>query len=270
MAGIRLVLADVDGTLVTKEKVLTPRAIAAVQALREAGIAFAITSGRPPRGMRMLIEPLGIETPIAGFNGGMWVNPDLSLIEAHTLPKDVAERALSLIEEDGVDAWLYSGDDWLIHKADAPHAKREEWTVKFPPKIVADFGAAIGNAVKIVGVSDDPVKLEACEKRVQEALGKSVSAARSQSYYLDVTHPDANKGSALLYLGKRLGIAPKQIATLGDQPNDMLMFRVSGLSIAMGSSSEEVKKQADHVTASSDEEGFAIAVERFILGSDHD
>ncbi len=270
MTGIRLVLADVDGTLVTKEKLLTARALAAVGALREAGIAFAITSGRPPRGMQMLIEPLGIETPIAGFNGGMWVNPDLSMIEAHTLPRDVAERTLAMLEEDGLDAWLYSGDDWLIHKADAPHAEREEWTVKFPPKVVADYGEAIGSAVKIVGVSDDLAKMAACEKRVQDALGNTASAARSQPYYLDVTHPEANKGSALLYLGKRLGIAPDDIATVGDQLNDVLMFRKSGLSIAMGNSSDEVKKQADRVTASVEEEGFAIAIERFVLGGGHD
>src|SRR6185312_5648925 len=78
---ISLVIADVDGTLVTEEKVLTKRAQAAVQALGRAGIRFAITSGRPPRGMAMLFAPLALETPVAGFNGGLFVTPSLAILE---------------------------------------------------------------------------------------------------------------------------------------------------------------------------------------------
>jgi Cof subfamily protein (haloacid dehalogenase superfamily) len=269
MPDIRLLLADVDGTLVTKEKLLTPRAIAAVEKLRARNIVFAITSGRPPRGMKMLIEPLAIDTPIAGFNGGLWVNPDLSIIEARTLPRDVADQTVALLQEDGLDVWVYSGEDWLVHNEDAPHVSREQWTVKFPPKVKADFGAALDTAVKIVGVSDDLPRVEAAEKRVQDALGDRASAARSQPYYLDVTHPEANKGFAIGYLAKKLGIPENAIATIGDQPNDTLMFRKSGLSIAMGNASDEVKKQATHVTTSSEEEGFAIAVEKYLLGEFH-
>jgi Cof subfamily protein (haloacid dehalogenase superfamily) len=259
-------LADVDGTLVTKDKFLTPRAIAAVEKLRANDIGFAITSGRPPKGMQMLIAPLAIETPIAGFNGGLWVNPDLSIIEARTLPRDVAEQVVAMLQQNGLDVWIYSGEDWLVHRDDAPHVAREQWTVKFPPKVTTDFGRALDSAVKIVGVSDDLALVEASEKRVQEALGDHASAARSQPYYLDVTHPEANKGFAIGYLAKKLGIAEQSIATIGDQPNDTLMFRKSGLSIAMGNASEAVQKQATHVTSSSEEDGFAKAVEKFLLG----
>jgi HAD superfamily hydrolase (TIGR01484 family) len=160
---------------------------------------------------------------------------------------------------------VYSGPDWLIHKADAPHVAREEWTVKFPPKVVQDFGNALNEAVKIVGCSDDLDKMQDVAKKVQEALGDSASAALSQPYYLDVTHPQANKGGVVAYLSKHLNIPPEQIATIGDQPNDVLMFRKSGLSIAMGNASEQVQKQATHVTESSEAEGFAIAIERYIL-----
>src|SRR5713101_9878875 len=94
---ISLVLADVDGTLVTEQKVLTERAQAAVQSLRQAGVCFAITSGRPPRGMAMLFDALKLATPIAGFNGGLFVKPDLSIIEQKTLPRAVAVQAIDLI-----------------------------------------------------------------------------------------------------------------------------------------------------------------------------
>jgi HAD superfamily hydrolase (TIGR01484 family) len=85
-ASISAFLADVDGTLVTKEKILTKRAIEAVRKLHENGITFCITSGRPLRGMRMLIEPLRLKMPIAAFNGGIIVHPDLSVVDERTLP----------------------------------------------------------------------------------------------------------------------------------------------------------------------------------------
>jgi Cof subfamily protein (haloacid dehalogenase superfamily) len=255
----------VDGTLVTKDKVLTEKARAAVKHLREAGVAFAITSGRPPRGMAMLIGPLGLRTPIAGFNGGIFVNPDMSPIATHLLPPEVARRALGVILQHGMDVWVYSGNEWFIRNLEAPHVTREQRTVKFGPTVIESFERALDTAVKIVGVSDDHALVARCEQDTQAALGAAASAARSQPYYLDVTHPDANKGAVVSTLSKLLSAPMAEIATIGDMPNDVLMFRKSGLSIAMGNASPEVQAQADLVTESNDDEGFAKAIERFIL-----
>lgn len=264
--GIRLVLADVDGTLVTKDKILTPRAIAAVRALEAAGGAFAITSGRPPRGMAMLIAPLDLKTPIAGFNGGVFVKPDLSVIETRTLDPEVAKKAVALIDAAGLDAWLYTPDAWQVRKAKAPHVDREAWTVKFDPVVVDDYADAdLAKAVKIVGVSDDLDKVAAAEAKAQKELGSGVSATRSQPYYLDVTSNKANKGEVIAYLCGALGVAPDEIATLGDMPNDVLMFDKSGFSVAMGQASDEVKAKASAATASYEDEGFAKAIEELIL-----
>jgi Cof subfamily protein (haloacid dehalogenase superfamily) len=267
VAGIRLLLADVDGTLVTQEKVLTPATIAAVAALGRAGVGFAVTSGRPPRGMAMLIEPLGITTPLAGFNGGVLVHPDLSVIQQRSLPAEAARAALATILAQGLDAWLYTGTDWLVPDGDGPHVAREAWTVKFSPKVVPEFRAEdLAQAVKIVGVSDDLDRVARCESAVQEALGDQVSAARSQPYYLDVTHPQANKGEVVRTLSRLLDIPVEAIAVIGDMPNDVLMFRQAGTSIAMGNASEEVKAQASAVTASNAADGFAQAVHTVVLG----
>jgi Cof subfamily protein (haloacid dehalogenase superfamily) len=264
--GIRLFLADVDGALVTSDKVLTDAAKAAVRELHAAGIAFAITSGRPPRGMSMLIEPLALTGPIAGFNGGVFVNPDLSVIESHTLELATARQTLALILDQGLDAWVYTETEWLIRDAEAPHVAREAWTVKFKARVVSEFtDAHLAHAVKIVGISDDLERVARCERAAREALGEQVSAARSQPYYLDVTHPRATKGEVVTTLARHLNIPPAQIATIGDMPNDVLMFRKSGLSIAMGNASDEVKAQANAVTDSNEKEGFANAVRRFIL-----
>jgi Cof subfamily protein (haloacid dehalogenase superfamily) len=265
---IALLLADVDGTLLTSEKVLTSQAAAAVKDLQTAGIAFAITSGRPPRGMAMLVDPLALRTPIAGFNGGVFVKPDLSVIESHTLDPATAKQTLKLILDQGLDAWAYTEEEWLIRDSNAPHVARETWTVKFNARVVASFtDADLAHAVKIVGVSDNLDLVAACEGVAQDILGDRASAARSQPYYLDVTHPQANKGTVVAHLSKSLGIPPELIATIGDMPNDVLMFRKSGFSIAMGNASDEVKAQASAVTGSNEDEGFAKAVRKFVLRS---
>jgi len=265
MRKISLVLADVDGTLVTKDKILTERARGAVSALHDAGIRFAITSGRPPRGMAMLFDALEIEMPIAGFNGGLFVERDLSILEQRIVPADVARRAIDLMRAQGLDTWVYSGNDWLITRAEAPHVAREAWTVKFQPKVVADLGEHLQQVAKIVGVSDDLDRMRRCEAEVQAAFGQDATANRSQPYYLDVTNKDANKGAVVEYLSQHVGVPVEEIATIGDQPNDVLMFKRSGFSIAMGNASDEVKEQAAAVTASDNDEGFAKAMERFIL-----
>ena len=266
--GISLLLADVDGTLVTEDKVLTERARAAVHRLHEAGVRFAITSGRPPRGMAMLIEPLALDTPIAGFNGGgvRRAGP-LDQQRAHYRPRGGPARLRP-------DARAGSGRLGLLRQRMADprpgraHVEREAWTVKFSPTVVDDFADALQRAAKIVGVSDDHELVRRCESDLRKALGTSASAARSQPYYVDVTHPEANKGAVVEHLSTALGIPSERIATIGDSPNDVLMFRKSGLSIAMGNASDEVKRQADLVTDSYNDEGFAKAVERFILRSD--
>ncbi|MGH7022546.1 MAG: Cof-type HAD-IIB family hydrolase [Caulobacteraceae bacterium] len=263
---IRLLLADVDGALVTQDKVLTGEALEAARALGRTGIMLAITSGRPPAGMKMLVGPLGIVTPVAGFNGGVLTDPEFNVLETHGLDEATARRAVELIEADGLDAWLYTDTDWLIHDLSAPHVAREAWTVKFDPKVVKDYDAAsLKRAIKVVGVSDDLEKVAACEKKVQDALGEAASAQRSQPYYLDVTSGLANKGQVVRTLARRLRVSPEEIATIGDQMNDTLMFAVSGFSIAMGNASDEVKARARAVTDSNEDEGFAKAVEKFIL-----
>lgn len=263
--NIRLVIADVDGTLVTQDKVLTPRAIEAVRRLRDAGIAFSITSGRPPLGMQMFIEPLALTEPFAAFNGGVLVGPDLSVMAQNFVRSDIARKVVEIIVGHGLDVWVYTDRDWLVGEADGPHVAREQWTVKFAPKVVSDLGRQMDRVAKVVGVSDDYTAVAECEADVQRMCGKDVSATRSQPYYLDVTHPDANKGRVVATLSQVLSIPAAQIATIGDMPNDVLMFRKSGLSIAMGNASPEVRRQAHFVTSSNEEEGFAEAMEVCIL-----
>jgi hypothetical protein len=264
--AIRLLLADVDGTLVDPEKRLTDRAVDAVHRLHRAGILFAVTSGRPPRGMEMLVDPLDLSSPIAAFNGGLIVERDMQVAEERVVPEHVVGPILQAMAEAGLAAWLYRGKEWNILDADGPHVAKEAATVEFEPTVVDSYDGLHHQVAKIVGVSDDGEAMDAATREVADRFGDHVSAAQSQPYYLDVTHPLANKGSVATYLSRRYHVARHEIATIGDMPNDVLMFERSGLSIAMGNASTEVQGQADEVTASNEDEGFAVAVERFILG----
>lgn len=263
--AIAAVLADVDGTLITKDKVLTAGAIDAVKRLRERGVVFCITSGRPPRGLRMFVEPLGLTIAMAAFNGGVIVKPDLSVIDAKPLPVDIALQVIEAIRAHGLYAWIYTPTEWYVTDLHATRVDRESTTVQFAPVVVPNYDAHLHEVIKIVGASMDYEAVARCEASIQAEFGSRVSAARSQPYYLDVTHPDANKGAIVRRLARYLNVSPRRIATIGDQMNDTLMFRESGLSIAMGNASPDVQRQATVVTTSFGEEGFANAVERFIL-----
>jgi Cof subfamily protein (haloacid dehalogenase superfamily) len=264
-SAIRLLLADVDGTLVTPDKVLTEQAVKAVRRLGEAGILFAITSGRPPRGMSMLIEPLAITTPIAAFNGGILVNRDMSVIEQRVVPEDLVVPVAELCGSFGLDTWVYRGADWYVPDPKGSHVAREAATVRFEPKVMTGLDGLTSDVAKLVGVSDDLDAVARAATAAHDKFGDHVAAARSQPYYLDVTHPDANKGAVAQYLSAKYSIPPEAIATIGDMPNDVLMFAHSGLSIAMGNASPEVQRAARRITTSNTEEGFATAIDRFIL-----
>ena len=265
----RFLLADVDGTLVTQDKILTDRAIAAVKDLRKNGIGFAVTSGRPPRGMSMLVEPLDLETPIAAFNGGLLVDRDMSVIEQKCVPSTVVVPIADLMHSFQLSVWIYRGADWYVPDLKGPHVEREAWTVKFEPQLMTGLDGLTDDVAKIVGVSDDHDAIAKASDAAHDRFGDHVTAAASQPYYLDITHPDANKGWVARYLASKYGLSSDEMATIGDMPNDVLMFAHSGLSIAMGNASPEVQRAARRVTDTNENEGFAKAVEKFIL-ADHD
>jgi Cof subfamily protein (haloacid dehalogenase superfamily) len=263
---ISALISDVDGTLVTDDKNLTLRTKAAVEALHSAGIAFGLISSRPPRGLHMLIDCLAIATPIACFNGGVLVTPEGSLIKQHLLPPSVARRAVDIINAAGAQPWVFTSQDWLLHDPCWPYVGLEERTIQVPPTVVERFEPGLQTAIKIVGVSPDFALLAKLEKDARTALGERATVARSQQYYLDITHPLANKGDALSELARMVGVPLAEIAVIGDGANDVSMFKRSGLSIAMGNASHEVLGAADFLTDSNAREGFANAIRRFVLG----
>src|SRR3974390_42380 len=209
--SISAVLTDVDGTLLTKDKVLTERALRAVKSLRERGIIFTITSGRPPFGLRALVEPLDSTMPMAAFNGAVIALPDLSILDERQLPEYLLPALIDVIQAHGLDIFLFRATDWYVRSPEAPRVSREASTVHRAPVVVPNFDGVLNDVVKIVGVSENHPLVEACEFAVQEQFGTQVSAARSQPHYLDVTNPDANKGVVIERLSRNLKIPMERL-----------------------------------------------------------
>jgi Cof subfamily protein (haloacid dehalogenase superfamily) len=261
MTRIALVVSDVDGTLLTKDKVLTDGAKAAVRRLHEAGIGFTIVSSRPTIGMGFLIEPLMITLPVGAFNGSSIVDARLKPIEQHLIAPAVAQRSLDVLDAFGVDIWLFSNARWYTRNPDGEYVPHEKRAIRADPTIVTDFTPHLTEACKIVGASSDFARLQQCEAAMKQAVGREATAVRSQNYYLDVTPPGHDKGTFVEAMEKRLGISSDAVATIGDMENDLPMFARSRVSFAMGNAADAIKKQATHVTDSNERDGFAAAME---------
>ena len=264
---IRLVVSDIDGTLVNKAKVLSPRGSSAIEALKDSVIVFTFISARPPVGLRHIIELLDLEVPVAAVNGGALIRPDLTIIEEKLLSPEATRLAIALLRQQDIDAWLFTDSAWFIRDPLGAHVDHEAKTIDQPPTIVDEFDPALlDRCLKIVGASHDHPHLAKCEILLQRELGSGALATRSQVYYLDVTNPRADKGEAVLSLSRAMNVPLSGIMTIGDGTNDIPMLRTSGFSVAMGNAGSDVKAWASVVTDDCENDGFAKAIERYALG----
>ena len=267
---IRFLVSDVDGTLVDPNKDVTPAARDAVQALRAAHVGFAFVSSRPPRGLAYVADALQLAThagdgpAAAAFNGGALLDAHLKPIAFTPLTDDDARTAIEVFATMKIDTWVFTLTEWLLVDPTGHYVAHERHTVGFDHRRVADFDDVTGIG-KIVGSSTDPDLLERASQTLATRLSPRGKASLSQSYYLDVTHADANKGAALRAIADHAGLTLEQMAAIGDMRNDLAMLEIAGLAIAMGNAPDDVKAKADEVTDSNREDGFAHAVTRFVL-----
>jgi Cof subfamily protein (haloacid dehalogenase superfamily) len=265
VSGARLFVSDIDGTLVTPDKQLTPAAIQAAVDVRAAGVPFSVVSSRPPRGMAKIVDAVRPTAPYAAFNGGSVVDIDGRLLQAHRLSPEAAGSTLQAMQRAGVRPWVFADDAWLLTDLNSPDVERERRTVGFGPTVVAGFDAVLDRIDKIVAASDDPGLLDRLEAELRAAVSVGTSVERSQAYYVDVTHPRANKGEAVRAIAAQVGADLANTIVIGDMTNDIAMFRVAGFAIAMGQAPDAVKAEAAAVTAANTDEGFAKAVAQVVL-----
>jgi hypothetical protein len=262
--AIRLLVSDVDGTLVRDDKSLPDANRDAILALAAAGVATTLISSRPPSGMFALASALHLTGPLAAFNGGMLFDSDGTIRFAHRLAAADAAATLQLLDAPDVALWIYADGAWFVTELDNVHLAREQRAAAVEPVIRTDFASLDGRIDKIVGVSDDHQLLQQLEERAKEMIGSRATIGRSQAYYLDITHRLANKGDGIAALAEAFGVELAQVATLGDMTNDLPMFASAGLSVAMGQSPGCVRAAADATARTNEENGVADAINRFI------
>ncbi|KQN90909.1 hydrolase Cof [Sphingomonas sp. Leaf231] len=260
---IRLLVSDLDGTLVDRDKHLTPATIAAVDRLRAAGIGFTVISARPMSGIRPLLEPLGLDGDVAAFNGGIVFRRDGTIVSHVTLSPAVARGVVDMA--DGVDIWVFADDRWYASDGDGAHTQSERHSSAQEPVVVESFDNLLDHADKVTFVSDDEKRLHALYERVHAAFGERATVAQSQTYYLDVTAITANKGDGIAALANALDIDLADTVAIGDQANDLPMLARAGLSIAMGNAPDAVKAAAHETTRANDADGVAHAIDTIIL-----
>ena len=265
MSDIRLLVSDVDGTLVDKQKKLTPGVVDAVERLRSAGVGFTIISARPRSGMMPIADTLALDAPMGAFNGGIVFTRDGTVMAHHVIDPDVARGVFAIVGDAKVDRWVFANDEWHASTDQGVHVEHERLASNQDPIVQTAFEDLLDAADKITFVSDDADLLRSLHERCAAAFADRATIAQSQTYYLDVTAREANKGDGITALTEAIGVPLRETAAIGDQANDLPMLAFAGVSVAMGNAPDAVKAKAQHVTAGNDADGVAQAIDAIIL-----
>ena len=264
-ARIRLLVCDIDGTLVRHDKSLPDANVSAIRDLTARGVAVSLISARPAAGMLPIAEKLGLNGPFGAFNGGTIFTGDGKELSAAQVPPALAAQLLDLYAHAKVTRWLFATDRWLSSDLGNSHTPREVQSSGLQPEAMLNLAALLDDADKIVAVCDDRAKMDVLEQHARGLVGSGATLVRSQDYYLDCTALAANKGDGVTRLAELFGVPLAEVAVIGDQANDVAMFRRAGLAIAMGQASAAVQAEAHCVAASNEDEGVANAIRRFVV-----
>ena len=262
---IRLLVCDIDGTLVRHDKSLPDENISAVRDLVARGIPVSLISARPPAGVESIARALGLKGLMGAFNGGTLFEPGGRELASFKVPHTTAHGLVDLYDQPRVTTWMFAGGAWLTSDPENPHTPREVVSSGLQPQSTRDFAPWLGKVEKLVAVCDDDPVMDRIEATAREMAGVTATVSRSQDYYLDATAPQGNKGEGLSAIARLLGVPLESVAVIGDQANDVAMFRRAGLAIAMGQARPGVREVAHEVTASNEDAGVADAIGRFIL-----
>ena len=262
----RLLVIDVDGTLLTTDYRLTAVTRRSVQQVSDQGVQVVLASARSPRALHPLMEELSITGLAICYTGALTcrISPDphapseavteqrISLSSAHMVLHNGLERGLSI-------GW-YCGDEWYIRSWDAA-LERESRLTGATPIVEPDLAHMTEAPHKLLAIAGEPAVFPELS-RLASTLPPDCRGQFSLDNYLEITHRDVDKATALLAMGQQLGITPANMVAIGDGENDQAMLRLVGLGIAMGNASPEVQAAADWVTDTNNRDGVALAIER--------
>jgi Cof subfamily protein (haloacid dehalogenase superfamily) len=263
-----LVAIDLDDTLLTSGLEVSPRAERAIRRAQESGVVVTLATGRMFLSAAPFARRLGIDAPIITYQGALVKHPVTGAELLHrALANHTARAVIERLRAHGYHINVYL-DDRLYMEVLTELGRRYADLSRVEAHPVGDLLAHLGGRdptkVLAIGGEDDIERLE----REMLALfpPERVHITRSKLKFLEFSHPRATKGRALEYLAEHCGVPREAVMAIGDGYNDLDMVAWAGLGVMMGNARDEVKRHADHVTASNDADGVAEAIERFVLG----
>ncbi|WP_347157277.1 Cof-type HAD-IIB family hydrolase [Pontibacter chitinilyticus] len=271
--NFRAICTDIDGTLLNRERQLSPRTIATVKQLGSE-VPVILASSRMPAAMRHLQQELGIlHHPLICFNGGYVIcyegdNPEPLQLDSVQIPAAVCEAIFMLTQGTDIHVSLYQQDNWYAPQLDC-WAEKEQMVTKVSPEItsllpiLARWQQDKTGAHKVMCMGPAH-EIEALQQQLNQHYADQVHAYRSKDTYLEIAPRAISKATALeLLLQERLGISLQQTMAFGDNYNDIDMLQAVGMGIAVGNAREEVKAVADAITLPSVADGVAVAIEKY-------
>lgn len=275
--AIRLIVSDLDGTLLNTVHQLSPFTDGAVQGAIRQGVLFTVATGKTFPSTSEIIRHYGITIPVITNNGTVLNDATTgSVIWDHPIPLDIALESIELARREGILPIVYAGPDLVVAPLNGSRDvidrnMRILMAYYEPPaRVVDDLATALSTdfrAHKIIFMNaDDLDAVAAFQTTLADTFAGRADVMRSGLVSLfEILPHGVSKESALAVLLDRLGIEPDQTMALGDNSNDLGMIRMAGLGVAMGQSPEAVRQQADYVTGTNDEDGVGHAIHTFVL-----
>ena len=259
----KLIAADIDDTLLNRQKELTSVTKAALIQAQKNGVKFAVASGRLPYGVRPYAEMLEVFRYggyYMGFNGGAVINSRGELIGSSYLDSKYIRPVYDILRTANVSTMVHKGAEIYSDRSVNRYTKLESDVIGLPVTPVDDLPAFIDWDIHKFLIGGEPDVLKPLEQRLIAALGDEVDIYLSAPWFLEVMPKGTNKGTGLQMICQDAGIDPSEAIAFGDSYNDIFMLEAAGLGIAMGNAEEAVKAAADTVTDDCDRDGIAKAL----------
>ena len=264
-----IIVLDLDGTLTNRDKVITPRTKAALMEAQKRGKKVVLASGRPTPGVLPLAEELELKNYggyILSFNGGMIMNCTTGeVVFSQLLPQEANRRIIELAEEHRVDFLTYEDDHIVTNNKENEYGQKESWITHMPLMEKENLKDYLNFPVPKFLLLDDGDYLALVEPKVKAALGKNFSVYRSEPFFLEVLPKGIDKALSLARLLEVIGLTKEEMIACGDGYNDLSMIQFAGLGVAMENAVLPVRKVADYITDSNNDDGVGKVVEKFML-----
>ncbi len=265
-----LLALDLDGTLTNSQKQVTLRSRQAIDAALDLGVCVTLASGRPVLGIAPLALSLGLfgrNAYILAYNGAQLIRCETNeVVWERTVGLDAIQTAFTFAKQKGLASLCYDEEGIITEMPDDPNVQKEAYNNGIPIRRVEDLRSMIKTPQPKVMVVGDPSLLGPAREELQVLLGDRADASFSEPCFMEITAKGVQKAASLDVLLSLLGKERSSLMVVGDGLNDVPMLAIAGLAVAMDNSSLEVKAHAHVVTASNDDDGVALAIEKHILG----